>query len=59
MLRILYWVLLLVGSGLCLTGLVTLAYDRGTWLSASPFAAGFLAICFAGLVSRLSKSPTQ
>lgn len=52
MLKIFYWVLLLAGSGLCLVGLMRLAYDRGTWLSASLFATGFAAIWVGGIVSR-------
>lgn len=56
MLKILCWALLLAGSGLCVVGLKMLAEDRGTWLSASFFGAGFLAIAGAGIVSRLSKS---
>ena len=53
MLKILYWVLLLVGSGLCITGLVILASDHGTGFSASLFGTGFLAVTAAGFISRM------
>ncbi len=53
MLKILFWILFLIACALCITGLSGLADDRGSWIAASQFGAGFIILCVAGAISLL------